>query len=469
MDRTAYKTLLETKTKQVANLFTGSAYWDTENEGMLYAMDWIPQSGSIKLLEMNTNIGLTGRMIACVDLEKLTSHITSSGHSTCTYHEDYLNLNIEPKRLDDSMDVFKQELSSSLSSSGCTYTHDYLLWDEVIPTPSSTHYVLRQGHLNYHDVDILCENKTNFRNFCTSSLGEDFFPAFGSSISSSFSNPTNVPDVVIKDPTADMGVGVSFVDFTDDRNQIYNNFNYVEEYIVPEIDNGRHRIFRTICLIGSGSYEYLTKNETYQINYRQFTTNSGSTTIGSQTTNVYDSVNPRIWSTGHFPADTHVSMSDNTIKEIQNITPGEVVKSISITNYPSRDSEFISSDANTSWPQSSVDKGDWTGSLGDLTATTSSVDSLVVVPAFRQYQINNGVKIASEECIMVHSESVCQYKPVRDLIVGDKFVSRGNVTQSISSIDITNDVQLYYSLDLKDDNNYFVGGSNSVMSWDSYW
>ena len=76
---------------------------------------------------------------------------------------------------------------------------------------------------------------------------------------------------------------------------------------------------------------------------------------------------------------------------------------------------------------------------------------------------------ASEECIMVHSESVCQYKPVRDLIVGDKFVSRGNVTQSISSIDITNDVQLYYSLDLKDDNNYFVGGSNSVMSWDSYW
>ena len=86
MDRTAYKTLLETKTKQVANLFTGSAYWDTENEGMLYAMDWIPQSGSIKLLEMNTNIGLTGRMIACVDLGKLTSHITSSGHSTCTYY-----------------------------------------------------------------------------------------------------------------------------------------------------------------------------------------------------------------------------------------------------------------------------------------------------------------------------------------------------------------------------------------------
>ena len=53
--RQTYANLLKEKSLQVGNLFTGSAYWDNEHEGMLYSLDWIPQSGSIKLLEMNTN------------------------------------------------------------------------------------------------------------------------------------------------------------------------------------------------------------------------------------------------------------------------------------------------------------------------------------------------------------------------------------------------------------------------------
>tara|TARA_B100000073_G_scaffold44255_1_gene32930 strand:+ start:2610 stop:4031 length:1422 start_codon:yes stop_codon:yes gene_type:complete len=468
--RQNYANLLKEKSLQIGNLFTGSAYWDNEHEGMLYAMDWIPQSGSIKLLEMNTNIGLSGRMKPYFDFSELVSHITSSGHTTCTYYEDYLNFNIEPQRVEDTLDIFKQHLSSSLSSSGCTFTHEYNLWDEVIPTPSSTHYVLRQGHLNYHNVDVLCENKTTFRNFITGSLGEDFFPAFGSNISSSFSNPTNIPDVVIKDPTEDMGVGVSFTDFTEDRNQIYNNHNYVEQYIEPEIDNSRYRLFRSIILIGSGSVKYLIKNPTYTINYRKFGQPSGSVTIGSQNTNIYDYNNVRIWQTGHFEGNTPVSMSDGSVKTIGSINSGEVVKSVILDNYPKRNNSFISSTTNVSWPQYILDKGNWTGSIGELSESTSSVNSVPQVYSWGYYELNGSTKVNPEDSIMVYDNSKYKFKPMRDIQVNDVFVTKGFVTQSVSSINLVTSESIFYSLDLETEDRYLAGDdTNSVITSDSYW
>jgi len=469
--RQAYANLLKEKSLQVGNLFTGSAYWDTEHEGMIYAMDWIPQSGSIKLLEMNTNIGLSGRMKAMFDVPELVSHITSSGHTTCTFYEDFLNKDITPQRVEDTLDIFRQHLSSSLSSSGCTFTHEYNLWDETIPTPDSTHYVLRQGHLNYHNVDILCENKTIFRNFITGSLGEDFFPAFGNKISSSFSNPTNIPDVVIKDPTEDMGAGVSFTDFTTDRNQIYNNFNYVEEYIEPEIDNDRYRIFRSIVLIGSGSVKYLTRNETHVTNYRKFGQPSGSTTIGSQNTNIYDTNNVRIWQTGHFEGNTPVSMSDGSVKKLSKVNTGEVVKSVVINNYPTRNDATQGAPSTIlTWPQIVLDKGNWTGSISDLSESTSSVNSLVVTPSWGYYELNNSTRVHAEDQIMVYSGSKYQFKPVRDIKVNDTFVVNGFTTQSVSSISLTTSESLYYSLDLETEDRYHAGESNnSVITCDAYW
>ena len=194
-----------------------------------------------------------------------------------------------------------------------------------------------------------------------------------------------------------MGVGVSFTDFTEDRNQIYNNFNYVEQYIEPEIDNDRYRIFRSIVLIGSGSVKYLTRNETYVTNYRKFGQPSGSTTIGSQNTNIYDSNNVRIWQTGHFEGNTPVSMSNGSVKRISDVSSGEVVKSVVINNYPKRNTAFESSTTNVTWPQFILDKGNWTGSISDLSESTSSVNSLVVVPSWGYYELNNSLVAKNDQ------------------------------------------------------------------------
>ena len=267
-----------------------------------------------------------------------------------------------------------------------------------------------------------------------------------------------------------MGVGVSFTDFTDDRNQIYNNHAYVEEYIEPEIDNNRYRLFRSIILIGSGSVKYLIKNPTYTINYRKFGQPSGSVTIGSQSTNIYDTNNIRIWQTGHFEGNTPVSMSDGSVKTIGSIDASDVVKSVVVNNYPKRDTTFKSSTTNVSWPQFILDKGNWTGSIGELSESTSSVNSVPQVYSWGYYELNGSTKINPEDSIMVYDNSKYQFKPMRDIKVDDIFVTKGFVTKSVSSINLVTSESIFYSLDLETEDRYFAGDdTNSVITSDSYW
>ena len=223
-------------------------------------------------------------------------------------------------------------------------------------------------------------------------------------------------------------------------------------------------------MIGSGSVKYLTRNETYVTNYRKFGQPSGSTTIGSQNTNIYDSNNVRIWQTGHFEGNTPVSMSNGSVKRISDVSSGEVVKSVVINNYPKRNTAFESSTTNVTWPQFILDKGNWTGSISDLSESTSSVNSLVVVPSWGYYELNNSTRVNPEDQIMVYSGSKYQFKPIRDVKVNDTFVVNGFTTQSVSSISLTTSESLYYSLDLETEDRYHAGESNnSVITCDAYW
>ena len=65
-------------------------------------------------------------------------------------------------------------------------------------------------------------------------------------------------------------------------------------------------------------------------------------------------------------------------------------------------------------------------------------------------------------------------KPVCEITTDDKYLTRGLITQSISSISSVEEESVYYFLDLDSGNGYFAGGNdgdqcNAILTCDSYW
>jgi len=147
-----------------------------------------------------------------------------------------------------------------------------------------------------------------------------------------------------------------------------------------------------------------------------------------------------------------------------------VVKSVVVNNYPKRNTAFKSSTTNASWPQFILDKGNWTGSIGELSESTSSVNSVPQVYSWGYYELNGSTRVNPEDSIMVYDNSKYQFKPMRNVQVNDVFVTKGFVTQSVSSINLVTSESIFYSLDLETEDRYFAGDdTNSVITSDSYW
>lgn len=476
MDKQAYETLLREKTLYIASHWTGSEYWDYPHHGQMVSFDWIPQSGSVKLIEINTNQGTTAIMRYAMDFSEIKAFVTSSGYSKMVYQEDENNEDLSPPNLANSLQRFRDALSGSFQESGIQFSHEFIP-DIDRPTysnDSGSIFVFRQGHSFTEPIDKLAMDKDDFRTFMSSSVigGNDLMPRINTEIPADFSNKSGVPDVVVKDPTQDRGAGIDLVDWTSDRNQIFDNSTYVEEYIEPEIEGNRYRVCRVVCLVSSGSVRYLTKNAMQQTNYRINPT-SGSLTFGSESTTVYDSINTRIWLPGHFRAGSEVSMSNGSVKNIEDIVAGDVVKTVNLSGYPKWTDQFSSSNAKSTWPSIIDAKSVFTCSISDISESTSSVNSIVGALSGGYAIINNDIKLNNEVQIMVHSESICRYKHVTQLQVGDKFVTRGATTQSITDISLVEDYSVAYSLDIENNGDenprYFVGGSSAVLTCDGYW
>ena len=486
IDRPTYEALLKKETLDIASHWTSSDYWDTgTNQGQMISFDWIPQSGSVYLVEVNTNTGTTAGMRYALDFDEIKAHVTSSGYSGMIFQEDDENENVSPPNLANSLQRFRDALSGSFrdDSNDISYTHEFIPdtgrdWHNEL---SGSTFVFRQGHSfegGWADepIDQFTMDKSAFREWmeATSSWSPatSSMPRLNSEIPADFSNRNGVPDVVVKDPLQDRGAGIDLVDWTANTASILDNCGYVEEYIEPDIENNRYRLARTVAMISSGSVSYLTKNAMLQTNYRLNPT-SGSLTFGSESTTVYDSINTRIWLTGHFRAGSEVSMSDGSVKNIEDVVAGDVVKTVNLSGYPKWTDQFSSSNAKSTWPSVIDAKSVFTCSLSDISESTSSVNSVVDVLSGGYVMINDDIKLNNEAQIMVHSESYCRYKHVTDLKVGDNFITRGATTQSITDLSSVEDYSVAYSLDIENDGNnnprYFVGGSASVLTCDGYW
>jgi len=239
-----YSSSIATQSLQAAAPFlTGSnpEYWagKGDNYGVIAGYDWVPSSGSLKLLELNTNIQTPPEPNF---LDSAVTWWKANNYDTIvlvTRNEE--GIVMPPLNL-------VGDITASLQSDGLTssiYVQDE--YPAAVPNfdvPNTT-FVLRFGFDSASPIDYLASDKREFRNFASSSGIESLMPRRMADLPDGFSNGVGVPDVLIKDPTVDYQTllmnSFQFYDITDDNKNYLLSQSYCEEFIQSDLNyNGAY-------------------------------------------------------------------------------------------------------------------------------------------------------------------------------------------------------------------------------------
>jgi len=330
-----YSSSIATQSLQAAAPFlTGSnaQYWagKGDNYGVIVGYDWVPSSGSLKLLELNTNIQ--------------TPPETNFLDSAVTWWKANNYDTIVLVTRDESNSVIPDlvtvgDITASLMSEGFT-SSIYVQDPFPIPVPDfdvpNTTFVLRFGFDSASPIDYLASDKREFRNFASSSGIESLMPRKMVNLPDGFSNGVGVPDVIIKDPTEDYQTllmnSFQFYDITDDNKNYLLSQSYCEEFILPDLNyNGAYYSeLRGVMMLTPQENIFLQPRGPITADVNIFQTNlpcyilSGDS--GSYST---ATITRRGAMTG-----SQVLMSDDSYTNIENVVTGSFLKVRNISGLP---------------------------------------------------------------------------------------------------------------------------------------
>jgi hypothetical protein len=330
-----YSSSIATQSLQAAAPFlTGSnaKYWagKSNNCGVIAGYDWIPSSGSLKLIEFNTNIQTPP------ETNFLDSAVTwwkANNYDTIVLVTRNETGNVQPP-----LNIVG-DITASLAGNGLTssiYVQDE--YPAVVPdfdVPNTT-FVLRFGFDSASPIDYLASDKREFRNFTTGSGLESLMPRKMADLPTTFSNGVGVPDVLIKDPTEDNQTLLmnyfQFYDITDDNKNYLLSQSYCEEFIQPDLNyNGAYYSeVRGVVMLTPQENIFLQPRGSITADTNIFQTNLPcyilSADSGSYTTTTITRRGPMTGS--------QVLMSDDSHTNIENVVTGSFLKVRNISGLP---------------------------------------------------------------------------------------------------------------------------------------
>lgn len=398
-------------------------------KAVLISTDYIKtEDGSYKILEMNTNtsINVMGENQQCLDFSELQSFIESNGFTK-------VNL-IYPN----SSTLFKNQLETIYSGSTTITFNSFETQQGSITVPymedDETTFTIRISYDTTAIVDDeYCRDKYGF----IKALGSDVFKpkVFIPNVVDDFQTLTEFtytgtkPNFIIKKryPVYDKLVYPRLFKITTleeliaVKQLVETDVEYLQEYVVSELVNGKHNILRSIDLIyGSnldvinlGGYKeihtlkvdvwedtYGTNNELEKSNRPKYITHYGNSESGTYTMDIYDDI----------------IMGNDSFKPFADLIAGDVVKSILITGLPENEKEY---NINT-----------WAGSYSDF-VNNFAMDTAVVISKFQTNPIDDlFVRITLEDGItwddhtgtrfLTKNGDVIKFKNVNELIIGDE-------------------------------------------------
>jgi hypothetical protein len=445
------------------------------NMGELVSVDWQPSSGNLWLLEINTDILLANTITVFqtgFDCDAISSFVSSSGYDNL----HFVKSSYENFELGDYNPYFLSEFSASVVSHGLTYTSSFVepittgsndLLTSGIGSDSTTFYLVNTPLSNGSRYTVnsgifhLSRNKITFDTFVSESGHSNWLPSASSWISDlghgsvTFQVNTDFPDVVVKDPSQDVGSGLTFINDSTDSSFTASSYDYVQQFIQPDVDSNGYPIsMKGIAMVHSGDSLWLRPSDSLPY----WHDNVKYTTSGS---NEYDFT--YTGTVGIFGSDTKVAMSDGSWKNIQSIVVDDEVfcgyKSDSIDGHMRktklRDDQYLEG-SNESWRSFEE------SNLEGLSIVSSLVSNIGNYKYRKWCTINGSLEVSPVECLLVKdgSDSKYKFKESRNITTSDKLVHSDKSDVDITSVTLNSgSLKDFYSFSLTDQDNYFVSQS----------
>ena len=449
-----YSSSIATQSLQAAAPFlTGSnpEYWTGKgnNHGVIAGYDWIPSSGSLKLLEFNTNIQTP------TEPNFLDSAVTwwkANNYDTIVLVTRNEEGNVMPPL------SIVGDITASLASDGFSssiYVQDQ--WPAPNPNfdvPNTT-FVLRFGFDSASPIDYLASDKREFRNFASSSGIESLMPRKMVNLPDGFSNGVGVPDVLIKDPTEDYQTLLmnyfQFYDITDDNKDYLLSQNYCEEFIQPDLNyqGAYYSEVRGIVMLTPQENIFLQPRGTITADTNIFQTNLPCYILTGDSGSYSTTIITRMGAmTG-----SQVLMSDDSYTNIENVVTGSFLKIRNIIGLP--DEGFkCGSTAWRNWETSSLSVPSQSNVEVVQSWPDNYTDSYCV--------INGDKKFGTFSYFFTSgSDDKWKFKPTIELSVGDYLVGEDGQPLKITSFSVVSsstEVFPISELDVEPQDYYYANG-----------
>ena len=428
-----YSSSIATQSLQAAAPFlTGSnpEYWTGkgDNHGVICSYDWVPSSGSLKLIEFNTNIQTPPEvnfLTYAIDWWKANNYDTI-----------VLVTRDEAGNVMPSLNIVG-DITASLASEGFTSS---IYVQDPYPTPvpdfdvPDNVFILRFGFDSASPIDYLASDKTEFRNFASSSGIDSLMPRKMADLPTTFSNGVGVPDVLIKDPTEDNQTLImnyfQFYDITDDNKNYLLSQSYCEEFILPDLNyNGAYYSeVRSVVMLTPQENIFLQPRGSITADTNVFQTQLPcyilSADTGSYTTTT---ITRRGAITG-----SQVLMSDDSYTNIENVVTGSFLKVRNISGLPDESDGYANKCGNYLWKL-------WeTSSLSIPSQSNVEVTEKWADRYTDSYTVINGDKKFGTftNLLTSGSENKWKFKPSIELSVGDYLAGEDGQPLKITSFSV---------------------------------
>ena len=434
-DEEFYSKLLKEETINISKNFNTSEFWgDKVNEGVLIAYDFIPSNKKLKLLEMNTNIGIFKEYIPYFDFNGFSSFCKKNKYKKVIsvvnkhwYNRGYGSRSSTPSR------DFMSLLESMLHKCGVKFElFSAPRYPESIPeidTDKNT-FILRFSFDPDSKIDSLAADKNLFREHIKKYGLSSLLPSTGNNLLEKKYKNKSFPDVVLKNPKLDQRLGIEF------RKLPYNleneNENYVEKFIISDKIEGLDEYnleIRGMALV--------TNNNVIVLNTEPF---MDAKRYILNKDNSLQQINAHGTS---FIEDTMIELASGRKKKIQYVKSGDKVISYDIKDL----------DKNKSWRD--WIKMNWDG-LDTLKTVHADVGGSIRKKTLGYVLINNKFKVTKNAALCVSDKSLkWKFKSALDVNVGDTVLLSGNEFVEVVSKEISDDIVNSYGIDIHNYDNYF--------------
>lgn len=466
-------------------------------KGVIVGTDLLQdENGELKVLEINTSVGLYQDGNQYLDLTEFFNILTDNSINELhfIYNESDVNIantkNYQTENWGEGTNQFTQftfrhMLETTCVTNGITY-QEYEVPNNAITVPyiedADNKFILR---LSYDSTAVIdseyCGDKYNFQNLISGTTFSINTYCDSTDLTINTFNEVisgGTPNAIVKYryPDYDKKQYPEIYILSDEtqlnnlKNSIPSDF-YLQEYVYSELNvvNNRNSVIRSIdiiyggeldvCHLGSYTASSLVKNDVWVDEVNELT---GKITNKSRVKYINGFTTDSNQIVYHVDDDTKIVSSTDTLLNMGQIEVGTELKTVNISNMIEQPEFFTSSVSET---ESNLTFG---------VTTVNQLKSQTYDGLFLNIQLEDGTSwsdVPASNLYVEHSGSnVTSFKRVGMLSVGDKILTISNNDSTISPIEITNITVTYesktiYEVDVEESDLFLtsVGDENSVL------